>query len=87
VLIQRKMLAYSKSTTPTSMGPRINQGIRLDELIKGFNKVGWFGNLIFYGSNGRHKIKGLHARDFMETWQMTLFRGVVTFFVNFGFVE
>jgi hypothetical protein len=29
------------------------------------------------------KIKGLHARDFMEMWQMTLFSGTVTFFVNF----
>jgi hypothetical protein len=34
VLIQRKMLVYSESTTPTSMCPPINQGIRIDELIR-----------------------------------------------------
>jgi hypothetical protein len=28
--------------------------------------VSLLGNLLFYGSNEHHKIKGLHTRNFME---------------------
>jgi hypothetical protein len=83
------MLYSLSSFTPNQQPPcpsPINQMIRLDGLIRGFNKVGWLENLIFYGNNKHHKIKGLHARDFMKSWQMPLFLEEVTFFVNFCFV-